>query len=468
MSTRMTRREMLRYVGLGSAAAVLAACAPKVVKETVIVAGTPKVVEKVVKETVIVEKVVEPAPFTGTPIELELFSHHQIEQEPFLRQALDIFAQKHPEYKVKFVNNPDYKQVILTRAASKTLPDTFLIDSPTIPGWREKGIIENITDLVERDWDEVNPDDFWEAQMPEFKLRKDGSWSGLPYDFSNVAFAVNMDLLEEAGLGYPSEDWTWGDIAEMGKTLTKKKGDEITQWGVNGLPRGWWTDAFLKAEGAALLNDEWNRCIINSPEAAEALQLWADMYLEDKVVCDPFARAESTQLFYSGMISIQMCGSWSTLPYRDNIGDRFKWDTQMLPIGVKTGKRAVVAGGACWVMSAGSKHRDDSWELLKYLASQEAVDIYISRLIRSIPGRKSSAFGAWLETAKMGNLDPEHVEIFLTSMDYAELIPQVPFDKELADIQNNYLDQIYMGKAKAAEVLPAWEKEANEAIAKYD
>jgi len=76
MEKRISRRVLLQMsMGLAGAAA-LAACAPKVVKETVVVevekvvtkevekivketvmvAGTPKVVEKVVKETVVVEK----------------------------------------------------------------------------------------------------------------------------------------------------------------------------------------------------------------------------------------------------------------------------------------------------------------------------------------------------------------------------------------------------------------------------
>ncbi|HUT15692.1 MAG TPA: hypothetical protein VMY98_05550, partial [Anaerolineae bacterium] len=70
MSRRISRRELLRYVGLGGSAALLAACQPKVVekivketvlqekvvkevvKETVMVAGTPKVVEREVTRVV--------------------------------------------------------------------------------------------------------------------------------------------------------------------------------------------------------------------------------------------------------------------------------------------------------------------------------------------------------------------------------------------------------------------------------
>ena len=81
LEKRLSRRSLLRGVLVTGAGMVLAACAPqvvketvvvekekivekpveKVVKETIIVEGTPKVVEKVVKETVVVEKQAQPA-----------------------------------------------------------------------------------------------------------------------------------------------------------------------------------------------------------------------------------------------------------------------------------------------------------------------------------------------------------------------------------------------------------------------
>ena len=69
MSKSVSRRDFLRVASIGATGVLLAACQPKVVevtklvekvvKETVIVEGEVKTVEKIVKETVVVEKVVE-------------------------------------------------------------------------------------------------------------------------------------------------------------------------------------------------------------------------------------------------------------------------------------------------------------------------------------------------------------------------------------------------------------------------
>ncbi|MBC7236189.1 MAG: twin-arginine translocation signal domain-containing protein, partial [Chloroflexi bacterium] len=60
---QINRRRFLQIAGLTTIGAALGACQPKVVekivKETVVVQGTPQVVEKVVKETVVVKEEVQ-------------------------------------------------------------------------------------------------------------------------------------------------------------------------------------------------------------------------------------------------------------------------------------------------------------------------------------------------------------------------------------------------------------------------
>ena len=62
MARKVSRRELLRFVGLAGSAGLVAACQPKVVevtkivkevvKETVIVEGTPQIVEREVTKVI--------------------------------------------------------------------------------------------------------------------------------------------------------------------------------------------------------------------------------------------------------------------------------------------------------------------------------------------------------------------------------------------------------------------------------
>ena len=84
------------------------------------------------------------------------------------------------------------------------------------------------------DW----PDKFYESQVEAFKF--EGKQYGIPYDWAPGGFYINIDLFEEAGVDLPTEDWTFTDLLEAAKALTKDTdGDgQIDQWGIN-LPTSW-------------------------------------------------------------------------------------------------------------------------------------------------------------------------------------------------------------------------------------
>jgi len=165
-SKKLSRRELLRYVGFGSAAVVLAACQPRivevekvvtkivkeVVKETIIVAGTPEVVERevtkivkeVVKETVVVEKIVE--------VEKAAPEKTVVRHDPqglFPRERLEAdrwdptmyywtlekrYEDAHPDVDIQFVEIPSgtvQDEWITTQMVAGTAPELFWIQR----GW---------------------------------------------------------------------------------------------------------------------------------------------------------------------------------------------------------------------------------------------------------------------------------------------------------------------------------------------
>ena len=119
MSAILSRRELLRRVGLGAAGLVLAACQPKVVEvEKVVTQEVVKEVEKVIKETIVVENEVQaPEPVTG-PIEIVGWSVNGMNPDA-------------PEWN-------DYRETVLAIMEDEMPGVTFT--------WRDMG------------WDEVQPE----------------------------------------------------------------------------------------------------------------------------------------------------------------------------------------------------------------------------------------------------------------------------------------------------------------------
>ena len=58
-----------------------------------------------------------------------------------------------------------------------------------------------------------------------------GRMYGVPYDYNSTVYFVNLDLLAQAGLNPPAENWTVDDLRDMSRKITNE------QWGTWHFPR---------------------------------------------------------------------------------------------------------------------------------------------------------------------------------------------------------------------------------------
>jgi len=121
----------------------------------------------------------------------------------------------------------------------------------------------------------------------------DGVYFLRPYGMDNTnLLAVNMDLLEDAGLEDPRElwergEWTWEKFLEYCEALAQDlDGDGINdQYGFGGWPQETF-DGFLMSTGAAIIDGPVAK--FDSTEVGEVLELIEDMYV-NRDVCAPFS-----------------------------------------------------------------------------------------------------------------------------------------------------------------------------------
>ena len=81
------------------------------------------------------------------------------------------------------------------------------------------GVLLDLTELAEKD--EEFSEDMLSGNSYEY-FQKDGKLYGLTEKMSDVVMYYNKDLFDEAGLDYPTEDWTWKEELEAAQTLTKE------------------------------------------------------------------------------------------------------------------------------------------------------------------------------------------------------------------------------------------------------
>jgi multiple sugar transport system substrate-binding protein len=226
---RLSRRGFLRMSALTTASAVLAACQPQVVKETVEIEKEVEVTRQVeiekevevtrqveVEKTVIVEATAEAAP--SEPVTVEYWHSHGPDH-PFCEiheNLAALFMEQSPQITIDILCG-QAEDAFLTAYAGGMPPDVMYINSPGDMAARGAVVpLDSYIALTSVDLE----------QWPDVWKRR-SEWEGKIYGLSmtnlstNMAFSWNKRLFEEADLDPESPPKTWAEAEEYSKLLTK-------------------------------------------------------------------------------------------------------------------------------------------------------------------------------------------------------------------------------------------------------
>jgi len=345
-------------------------------------------------------------------VTIRFVTNHADVELPFFQEVVDRFEAENPGINVDFLNiaGDQFEDTIKTQGVGGSLPDVWYARTFLTSDYASKGWTLDLEPMIERD--DLDVEDFWPAQVAQ--MQYEGDLYALPYDFSDIGIYYNKDLFDEMGVPYPSDDWTWDDLASTAEQFVQEDADgNITRWGLVIYPWSWVWLGLLMANGGAVFNEDYTQCVIDSPENLATLQFFQDMRSKG-VYPELGATPEGLDPFASGLVAMAFQGSWATQAMRDRVGDAFQFDVAAMPKGT-TGRRGITPAGGAWSIAATSEHPDEAWEFIKFLTSTESTNTLISDNIRSIPGRQSST-ARWVEKASEGDLPPANVQIFADMM----------------------------------------------------
>nr|NIR25761.1 extracellular solute-binding protein [Gammaproteobacteria bacterium] len=189
--------------------------------------------------------------------------------------------------------------------------------------------------------------------------------------FAPGGFYVNLDLLEEAGVDVPTEDWDMNDLLEAAIALTKDKdGDgEIDQWGVF-LPTTWSAGFYWIVKNFG--GDFWDEAIteskFNQPETIEAFQyvtdlLWKHQVMPSADLLQGIGLGAGTA-FAEGLIGIYWTLNDEALFLSEVVGDKFRWTTAPSPKG--PAGRFQFVGGSAFSIPVTSSQPELAYELIRW------------------------------------------------------------------------------------------------------
>jgi multiple sugar transport system substrate-binding protein len=318
-------------------------------------------------------------------------------------EARDAFQAKYPQIKIDIISTAgfiDFIQKLNTLAAGNQLPDVIMMGGEWVPVYAEQGVFQPLDPFIAETPD-FRQEDYLPAVM-EGLTYKEQLW-GLPKDVNVNALYYNKDAFDEAGLDYPSADWTWDDLLKAAQALTKRSGGRTERYGF-AAPAPW---TFIWQNGGEVFDRdiEPTRVLISEPAAVEALEFYYSLSSEYHVSPTPAEVQQTplTDLFAAGRLAMFQEGRGPTIAFK-TIRD-FEWGIAELP---HQKVKADILNWAGWCLSSQSKAPEAAWTFIQWLASEEGERIFVSGG-NALPGVLSL----------VGDPDLGVEEAFTKSMDYA-------------------------------------------------
>ncbi|QUI20956.1 sugar ABC transporter substrate-binding protein [Vallitalea pronyensis] len=356
-----------------------------------------------------------------------------------LEEMIAAFETAHPTIKVEYdaVGWNDYFTKLQTAMAGDNAPDTFELNYETFVTYASKGVLKDLSPYLK----DVDTSVYDQTALDAFKY--EGTQYGLVESFSNVVFFYNKDLFDQAGVAYPTKDWTWEDELEAAKTLTNEK-EGI--WGTYSPIQFWEFYKTIEQNGGKVFDDNGN-VVINSPENVETLQWMIDKIDQHKVTPSDaqMSGQKSEDLFMAGKIAMMRTGIWMFGMFADA---PFAWDITLEPGNTQKAHHFFSNGVA---VSNKSKHADAAFKWISFLtSSKEATEIRVNASWELPAVSDKAVLYTYLEKEP-----PASREIVFEALETLVVPPVIEQWNELTDAVGKELEAAKYGTKSPQEALDA-------------
>jgi multiple sugar transport system substrate-binding protein len=287
-----------------------------------------------------------------------------------LNRLVAQFNRTHPKIHVQAIyccTNDDALKKLTVALQGDKQPDIAYEYGSSMPQLATAPKIVDLTSHVQTQ--AYNWNDFFRGERAVTQV--DGKVLGVPALVDNLAIVYNKKLFDQAGLSYPTEEWTWDDFRAAAKALT----DSATKQFGMAYPADatedtvWHYEAMLWEAGGDILTPDNTHAAFNSPAGLTALTMLQDLAVTDKsMFVDIQNSGKADTLFNSGKIGMVITGPWELASYPDA-----DYGVQIMP-AFPGGNHQTISGPDNWVMFDNGQARvDAAWTFLQWFTAPQQV-----------------------------------------------------------------------------------------------
>ncbi|BEM82613.1 sugar ABC transporter substrate-binding protein [Serratia marcescens] len=320
-------------------------------------------------------------------------------QLPAEQEIAKRFEQANPDIKIEIELTPSAQYFVKldSAAAGGVAPDIFWINMPYFVQYAKNGIMEPLAPYIKDSG--LQLDDVVASSVKAYQY--DGQQMAIPRDVDSIAVWYNKKLFDQAGVSYPTSDWSWDDLKNKATALKS---------GLKGAAFPLVMDLSIDGQDSYmnLLFQNGNHIVPKDgqpTDIANDKSIWVYQQLQGMMKdglmpsAQQMSEVKTENIFQSNRAAMVYAGSWLAAPFANNplINDHI--GVVMMP---KIERQSGVAHSLAFAMSAKSAHKQAAWKYIAFMSS-EASQAELAKVV--IPANKTAA-KVWAQQIQKVDVSP--------------------------------------------------------------
>lgn len=223
--------------------------------------------------------------------------------DPFFEQYVEEWNSTHDMQAVRqeFPWTQYTGEILSTGIATGNAPDVFFISAGDWRRYAESGLALPLQDYIP----EYLKDDVLPASWDAVTI--DGNIYSIPFEMEPVVLWYNKSMLADAGVEVPT---SWEELLSAARTLNTDDHYGILLPTNPDYYENFVFYPFLWMAGGDVMNDDFSAAAVNSPAAAQALDLWGTIFHEGLAPTNSTGNDPVDERFPTGKSAMYVSGYW--------------------------------------------------------------------------------------------------------------------------------------------------------------
>jgi multiple sugar transport system substrate-binding protein len=385
---------------------------------------------------------------TGEPVEIEFWHGQTQGPAELLQTMIDDFNESHPDVVVSKdsggVNSDRMLQKVTAGLQADNYPDIAYIYGSDLANLAAGEQLVDLTEAIDDgdiDWDRF-------VQAGKEAVTVDDRVRAVPAFIDNLAVVYNKKIFDDAGVEYPTDDWTWDEFLATAAELNDPDagiagfgwpgtGDEDTTWRI--WPLVW-------QQGGEIVNEEGDAVGFDGASGEAALDVVAQAADDGSVYIDSTAGSERMQqLFASGKMAMNVAGPYTLPEYVDaNV------DYGLVSMPSFGAEHTTIAGPDTWaIFDNGDERVAAAIEFMDWFSEPEQQLRWITEagsLPLTTDVKDAEGFAGYERSL------PE-LDKFIENTELARTRPTVPEYPQISQAMGKAIASVLYGEADPSEAL---------------